>query len=168
MSLKDHRFNCLNDCAVSILYHIDDIAQYLDRYKNVINGITILDRSFIEMEVLKPIYTAIAIVGIHILKPYHLLLLDKETKYSTLLSSFPKLHNNLLSISPEEMLELKHTFKFASKDHFEKSLPEKELLSSVVENISQYSQEICQILRLLLKIFADGFAYQKESILGMV
>ena len=52
LSLKGHRFNCLNDCAVSILYHIDDIAQYLDRYKNVINGITTLDRSFIEMEVL--------------------------------------------------------------------------------------------------------------------
>ena len=49
-------------------------------YKNAKNSITILDRNFIEMEVLKPI-----IVGIHILKPYHLLLLDEETNYSTLL-----------------------------------------------------------------------------------
>jgi len=123
------------------LYHIDDIAQYLDRYKNGINGITILDRGFIEMEVLKPIYAAFTIVGIHVLKPYHLLFLDKETNYSTILSSFPKLHNNLLLISPEEMLELKHTFKFATKDYFENLLPEKELLSSVVENISQYHKK---------------------------
>ena len=124
------------------MYHIDDIAQYLDRYKNVINGITILDRGFIEMEVLKPIYAAITIVGIHVLKPYHLLLLDKETKYSTLLSSFPKLHNNLLSIPPEEMLELKHTFKFTTKDRFENLLPKKESLSSVLI-ITSTPEKIC-------------------------
>ena len=61
-------------------------------------------------------------------------------------------------------MELKLTFKFATKYHIENSLSEKELLSSVVEKISQYSQEICQILRLLLKKFADGFAYQKKNI----
>ena len=77
-SLKDHRFNRLNDCALAILYHMDDIANYLEQFSNIINGISILDRSFLETEVLKPIYAAISIVGLHILKPFHNLVLDKE------------------------------------------------------------------------------------------
>ena len=70
---------------------MDDIYRYLEKFENVINGITILDQSFLEMEVLKHIYAAIALVGIHILKPCHHLILDKKTKYSSLLRCFPRL-----------------------------------------------------------------------------
>ena len=48
------------------LYHMDDIANYLDRFSTMINGITILDHSFLEMEALKPIYAAIGLAGLHI------------------------------------------------------------------------------------------------------
>ena len=57
---------------------MDDIYHYLETYENIINGITILDRSFLEMEVLKPIYAAIALVSIHILIPFHHLVVDKK------------------------------------------------------------------------------------------
>ena len=87
LSLKDRRFNRINDCARTILYHIDDTTNYLDQFSNVMNGITILDRGFLKMEVLKPIYAAISLVGLHILKPFHNLILDKDTTYSTLLNS---------------------------------------------------------------------------------
>ena len=46
LSLKDHRFNRLNECATSILYHMDDIASYLEQFSNFINGIILIDRSF--------------------------------------------------------------------------------------------------------------------------
>ena len=124
LSLKDHRFNRLNDCALAILYHIDDIANYLEQNSNIINGISILDRSFLEMEGSEPIYAAIAIVGVHILKPFHHLILDQSSKYSTLLKSFPKLYEELISISPDQMLTLEHTFKFATQDQFKNALPQ--------------------------------------------
>ena len=87
LSLKDRRFNRINDCARTILYHTDDTTNYLDQFSNVMNGITILDRGFLKMEVLKPIYAAISLVGLHILKPFHNLILDKDTTYSTLVNS---------------------------------------------------------------------------------
>ena len=65
LSSKDRRFNCLPECAMAALYHIDDIAAYLEEYEHIINGITILDHSFVEMEVLKSIYKAISMLGIH-------------------------------------------------------------------------------------------------------
>ena len=54
--LKDHRFNKINDCALTVMYHTDDITDYHDQSSNVINVITMLDRGFLEIEVLKPIY----------------------------------------------------------------------------------------------------------------
>ena len=70
LSLKDHQFNCLQDCSMSLFYHIDDIAQYLDKFSSIINGITILDRSFVEMEILKAIFASISLLGIHITQPF--------------------------------------------------------------------------------------------------
>ena len=53
MALKNHRFNRLNDCLI-LVYHIDDIAEYLSRFEHVTNNMAVLDLSFSEMaEVLK-------------------------------------------------------------------------------------------------------------------
>ena len=75
MSLKDHRFNRLNNSCLTILYHLDDIARYLEKYSSITNGISILDRSFIDIEILKPIFAAISLLGIHILWPFHKLMM---------------------------------------------------------------------------------------------
>ena len=166
ISLKDHRFNRLNDCATSVLYHMDDIANYLDQFCTIINGITILDRSFLEMEVLKPIYAAISLVGLHILKPFHKLILDKETKYSTLMIAFPKLHEELLSISPVDMLSLNQVFHFAKEEHFEEAFPNTDLSTYLEIVAKEYKREVCQLLQILLKKFAYGFQFQKGAIFG--
>ena len=60
LSLKDHRFNQMQDCALTLLY---DIGEYLTKFSNISNGITLLDRSFVEMEVLNPIFATISLLG---------------------------------------------------------------------------------------------------------
>ena len=52
LSLKDHRFNRLFECCLRTLYHLDDIKEYLETHKSILNDITILDRSFLDMELL--------------------------------------------------------------------------------------------------------------------
>ena len=52
ISLKDHRFNQLQDCALTILYHLDNIAENLSKFQKISNGISIMDRSFAEMGIL--------------------------------------------------------------------------------------------------------------------
>ena len=42
ITLKDHRFNRLFDSSLSILFHLCDISEYLDKYSSIVNGITIL------------------------------------------------------------------------------------------------------------------------------
>ena len=68
ISLKNHWFNRLQGCCLSLMYHLDDIADCLNANSTIINDIAMLDRSFIKMELLKPIYGAIALRGLHITK----------------------------------------------------------------------------------------------------
>ena len=111
LSLKDHRFNRLQDCCLALLYHLDDIADYLNENLHIINDINILDRSFIETKLLKPIYAAISLLGLHITRPFRELIIDTDTTYSLLLSAFPKLYDDL-KIPTKEYLSTKQVVSF--------------------------------------------------------
>ena len=78
ISLKDRRFNRLSDCCLSLVYHLEDITKFLEKFKNVTNGIAILDRSFVEMEILLPIYCTVALLGHHFTHPFHALLVHRD------------------------------------------------------------------------------------------
>ena len=150
---------------MAALYHIDGIAAYLEEYEHIINGITILDRSFVEIEVLKPIYTAISMLGIHILKPFHELLIHPETNYTTLLKSFPKLYSELTSIEPEKLLKIDHVFKFVTEEMFKDCLPDNDLLHVSSQCCEKYPQEIKQLITLCVKKICRWFHTPKRSYL---
>ena len=50
-----------------------------------------------ELEVLKPILTAITLLGFYFTCPFNTLLMDDTTFYSTLLEAFPTLHQETLA-----------------------------------------------------------------------
>ena len=164
ISLKDHGFNRLQDCALACLHHLQDISDYL-KFPTITNGIAILDRSFVDMEILRPILATIALLGVHITRPFQALLLDKDTNYSSLLKAFKELHENL-GLSPELFLCTYRVATFVEKEMFESSLPKTCLLESLREAISSYKDEILILMRLALKMFAEGFAHQKGAIFG--
>ena len=166
LSLKDHRFNRLSEYALTILYHLDDIGNYLDKFRSIVNGISMLDRTFADMEVLKPIYAVLALLGVHILKPYHYLLMDQTTKYSTLLHAFPCLYHELKEVPPSSMMKYAQCFNFVSEAIFKKALPNKAILDELFGCCQRYPTEVEQILLLSLKKFAQGFALQKGRIFG--
>ena len=119
-----------------------------------------------KMEVLKLIYMAISMLGIHIFKPFHELLIHSETIYTTLLKSFPKLCNELTSTEPEKFLKIDLGFKFVTEEMFKDRLPDNDLLHVLSRCCEKYAQEIKQLITLCLKKFADGFAHQQGAIFG--
>ena len=50
------------------------------------------------MELLKPIFVATSLVGIHVSSPFAYILMDPDTTYSTLESAFPTLKNPSLIV----------------------------------------------------------------------
>ena len=169
LSYKDHRFNRLFQCCLVLVHHIDDISSYLDTYRNVVNGISILDRSFVEMSLLKPVFCAAALIGIHITIPFQALLSSNETNYSTLLAAFPVLYDELNTVDPEDLCSTKvQAFHFISPDIFKSVLKRLKdvVLESLASNILIYKVEVTNLLRLMLPRLAEGFSTQRGKIFG--
>ena len=166
LCLKDHRFNRIQDCSLSLLYHFDDIVKYLDKYKNIVNGLTVLDRSFAEMEILKPILATISLLGVHITRPFQTLIMDPSTNYSMLIKTFEELYLNLNNTPSEELLEAKYTCNFIKEDIFTTSLPATCLVENLNVVAAKYHNQVCSLLELALPSFADGLAKQRGAIFG--
>ena len=94
--------------------------------------------------------------------------MDKKTKYSTLLTSFQKLHEKLKSTPAETLIVLLHTVKFTSVEHFKNALPYDDLQQAVSTVALQYPYETIQLLSLLLQRFANGFENQKVQFTTLV
>ena len=96
LSLKNHQ--CVPDCWIRLLYLIDNLAFCLKKFSDILHNVVIIDRSFVKMELLKPIFAAIALLGLHITPPLNCLLVSKDTTYSDLLYSFSQLYKDLTEI----------------------------------------------------------------------
>ena len=84
------------------------------------------------MELLKPIFGAVALIGIHFTKPYLVLLLDKNTTYERLIQAFPILYEDLNNAKLEDMMQANHkVVDFVNNKKFERSLPKECLCESV-------------------------------------
>ena len=155
------------DCCINILHHLDDIKLYLETYSNILNGVAILDRTFLDMEMLKPIFCSAALIGIHITRPFLSILLDTETTYDTLRSAFPILYNDLSNPNIERFLQTQQqATNFINDERFKSSLPNDCLLECIDSCCTVYKKEICQLLNIILPRLAEGFSEQRGALFG--
>ena len=137
------------------MHHLNYIADYLNANSTIINDIAILDRSFIEMELFKPIYGAIALLGLHITRLFHTLLIDPSTTYSTLLVCFIRLYKDLTEFPAKNFLTTDQVAYFVTKDIYEKSKPDECFFQFLEESIKAFSSKL-----------TSGFNTQKGTIFG--
>ena len=119
------------------------------------------------MEILKPLFGATSLLGIHVTSPFMNLLIHPDTAYSILQVAFPTLYPELLDVKPECLLNTKNqVFHFVSKEMFEISKPKDNMLQSLDQCVELYSKEVISILRIILPMFANGFSVQRGKIFG--
>ena len=105
------------------------------------------------MAILKPIFCAVALCGIHITKPYEAFLNSETTKYSSLLEAFPIFYQELCHIDPAQMLKINEddqVFKFVNNDIYKMTLPKPVVRESVKSCVSEHSAEIINVLNIIL------------------
>ena len=91
------------------------------------------------MELLKPVFCAAALVGLHITIPFQTLLTANETNYFSFLAYFPVLYNELQSIDPEktDKHKINQEFECFYKNLFtEKSEFQKEDINAYLSQIN--------------------------------
>ena len=59
------------------------------------------------MDLLAPIFSAVALIGIHFCRPFLSLLLDTETNYRTLLEEFPVFYTDLTEVNLDSFMQTK-------------------------------------------------------------
>ena len=56
VSLKDERFNRITlTCAVG-MYHLEDVASFLQKFEHVTNELTCIVRCFLDLDLFKPMF----------------------------------------------------------------------------------------------------------------
>ena len=131
------------------------------------NTVVILDRSFLDMELLKPILCAVSLINIHFTRPYFRILISKDTNYDTLINVFPKVYQSLKDTDTELLLQTQNlVVSFIDTDEFTKALPNEELRKSVEDCIQVYRKEITHLFKLFLPRLANGFSDQRGALFG--
>lgn len=95
---------------LKLLYYLDGIKSYLEKYCSIVKGINILDRSFPDMAILKPIFFGPALSGINIMGLFN----TKSRNYlthETLLQAFCALYKELCEIDAISLMETTYVFK---------------------------------------------------------
>ena len=118
------------------------------------------------MELLKPNYGAIALLGLNITRPFCTLLIDPSTTYSSLMVSFIRLCKDLTEIPAKNFLRTDQVAYFVTKDIYEKSKPDQCLLQFLEESIKAFSSKIEKLIAIALPKLASGFNTQKSTIFG--
>ena len=106
------------------------------------------------MVLLKPIFCATALIGIHFTSPYLPLLLDTKTSYETLITSFPIIYQDLSNVNTELMLQTEQrVINFIDDEKFKRSLPNNSLRESVSQCAIQYKRGKVSLLSWPLYFF---------------
>ena len=107
------------------------------------------------MEILKPIFCATALMGMHIASPI-------------LWSVFQKLYKDMVTLQPPHFLQNSEcVVSFVSTKVFKQASPKVVIINSLNECLKEYKTEVENILRLFLRAFSHGLAVQKELHLAL-
>ena len=109
----------------------------------------------------------VALIGIHITKPFQALLIDYDTKYSTLAVAFPKLYEELTTVNAADLCTTStQAYTFISKEIFLTCAPDKAVLDSIDECTKSYGNQIVPLMKLMISKIADFFDVQRGAIFG--
>ena len=163
--LQRERFNSFVYTAAVVLWLDKHVSNFLSRFTNITNNLACIVRSFENLEYIRVMAAVIVVIGVHLLEPYLSLTTSSNTNYAKLCEAFPKLHNDLVSANPADLLDLsKPAFSFVSKERFDNCVYDTSLLQPTLDVISEFSEEVIEFLRILLPKLAQGWDLQRGTI----
>ena len=90
-------------------------------------------------------HSATAILGHHITRP-HILLLDVDTKYETMLTAFPKVSEELETHDQSLLLSSKQVFNFVQETFFKEFLYKDYLLGIMYNYSNHYRDKVERLI----------------------
>ena len=113
VSLNDERFNRLPLTYAVTLYHLDDVASFLDKFQHVTNQLACIVGCLLDLKFLKVMLCIGALLGVHLVEPFFILTTSTAMTYSKLIRAFQQVYHDLLETKPCKLLNLnKAAFRY--------------------------------------------------------
>ena len=151
VSLKDERFNRLTlMCAIS-LYHVDDVASFLQEYEHVTNRLACIVRCFLDLDFLKVVYCAGALIRLHLVEPFLSLTMAADSTYTKIIPAFQQLYQELLDTDAYTLLNVDEpAFKFVSTEIFKHARYDEETCDAIVKVAASFRPQVIKLLEVIL------------------
>ena len=168
MRQQDERFNRLTITCAIVLYHIDDVESFLERFEHVTNQLACIVRCFLDLEFLKVLYCAGALIGLHLVEPFLSLTTSSTMTYSKLIPAFQTLYEDLLRTDSARLMNTETpAFQFVSQERFDQCKYDDEICDAIKVSVEGMENEIQSVLDMILPKLAAGFKKQKGDIFGL-
>ena len=93
---KDARFGLLSRCSAIVIYHWEDLKDFLTSHDYITNKLAILVRdTMCNHEFTKIMITTVAAIGLQVISPYHAVTISKNSTHSSLKEFFIDVYNSL-------------------------------------------------------------------------
>ena len=167
LRLQEERFNRLTITCAIVLYHLDDVELFLEKFEHVTSQLACIVRCFMDLYFLKVLYCAGAIIGLHLVEPFLSLTTSSKTTYAKLIPAFNTLYEDLIKTEASKLLNIDcPAFQFVSQDRFDESKYDSDICDALKNNINGIEEEIKSVLEMILPKIAEGFKKQKGNIFG--
>ena len=151
-------------CAIS-LYHVDDVASFLQKYEHVTNQLACIVRCFLDLDFLKVMYCAGALIGLHLVEPFLSLTMAADTTYTKINPAFQQLYQELLDTDACTLLNVDEpAFKVVSTERFKQARYDQEICDAIVKVAASFRPQVIKLLEVILPKLAAGFQKQKGDI----
>ena len=120
VQLKKERFNRFAYACACVVYHVEDLWTFLDKYEHVTNNLACVLLAFQDVGCLATILLVAAILGVHLIELFFALTYSGHVTYRELIPAMQKLYENLTTTTGMgKLLDLsKPAFDFVNESQF--------------------------------------------------
>ena len=140
---KDQRFVCLSRAAAVVLFILPWVDLFLQKRLNITNRLACIDRGFLNIEYLIPVFTVFAAVGIQLIEPFYCKTISTEATLTLLKEFYQNLHDTMSNPVTFEFFDFKSPWFPCVSQGLLKGVCESytaEVVSCVPENAVKYKE----------------------------
>lgn len=163
---KDQRFGCLSRAAAVLLFNVEYFQQFLDENPQISNRLACLVRELLTLPYLRTVFAVWAAVGVHVVEPFYVMTISKDSTHSRLKEYYQTLHTDLGKKQDERLLQLESSvLESVSQELFEGVAASygEHVLAAVRAAAMENTEESLNLLNLFMIEMREVLARQRRD-----
>lgn len=118
-----------------------------------------------DLDFLKVMYRAGALLGLHLVEPNLSLTTSAERTYSKIIPAFQQLYQELEEVDVATLLQVQEpAFRFVSQERFHRTKYDEDVCDAILKVATSFQPQVIKLLQMILLKLATGFQRQQGDI----